>query len=87
MSSSSLSRREPTNLANDDDAALAYYAKLDILLKPIIDQVIIMIKMIVVIVIIMTIVIILMIMTIMIKILFIISCSPGHTRSVPTQAS
>merc|ERR1719209_1856423 len=30
--------REPTNLANDDDAALAYYAKLDLLLKPIIDQ-------------------------------------------------
>ena len=40
-SSSSLWRwyREPTNLANDDDAALVYYAKLDILLKPIIDQV------------------------------------------------
>ena len=61
-----MSRREPTNLANDDDAALAYYAKLDILLKPIIDQVIIMIKMIVIMIIIRTIVIILMIMTIMI---------------------
>ena len=29
---------EPSNLANDDDVALAYYAKLDIVLKNILDK-------------------------------------------------